>query len=117
MHERARDARRFERPAEVIALADRAEQIDVARHGETAYDVGETDAQPLRRPPRVPLGQTQDPHGVRTIPTVRRRKRVVVYIASTQRGGAEIALRTLIGELDESIDVVMMGVDRAVCTW
>jgi glycosyltransferase involved in cell wall biosynthesis len=42
---------------------------------------------------------------------------VVLYTETTARGGAEVAMRNLIGALDETIHATVMGVDRSVCEW
>jgi glycosyltransferase involved in cell wall biosynthesis len=44
-------------------------------------------------------------------------ERVVVYTEASGRGGAEVSLRNLLAELDPSLDVIVMGVDEAVCSW
>ncbi len=44
-------------------------------------------------------------------------ERIVVYTEATGRGGAEVSLRNLLAELDPALDIVVMGVDEAVCSW
>ena len=43
--------------------------------------------------------------------------RLAVYSDATERGGAEISLRTLLGVLDPSIEVSVLGVDESVLDW
>jgi glycosyltransferase involved in cell wall biosynthesis len=43
--------------------------------------------------------------------------RVVFYTESTSYGGAEVALRNLLAELDSSIDATVLAVDPAVGEW
>ena len=43
-----------------------------------------------------------------------RRRRVVVYTDASDLGGAEVSLRTLLGALDASVDVALVGVERRV---
>jgi glycosyltransferase involved in cell wall biosynthesis len=42
---------------------------------------------------------------------------LVVYLDSETRGGAETATATLVGALDPSIRVTVMGFDETLCTW
>jgi glycosyltransferase involved in cell wall biosynthesis len=44
-------------------------------------------------------------------------RRLVVFSEAVGRGGAEIALRNLIAELDSSYELTVMGVDTAICSW
>jgi glycosyltransferase involved in cell wall biosynthesis len=46
--------------------------------------------------------------------TPERRRRVTVYSDATDLGGAEVSLRTLLGALDPSLDVVAVGVEQRV---
>jgi glycosyltransferase involved in cell wall biosynthesis/O-antigen/teichoic acid export membrane protein len=43
--------------------------------------------------------------------------RVLAYSDATRRGGAELALGYLIAELDQSIEVIVMGVEPIVVAW
>lgn len=43
--------------------------------------------------------------------------RVLAFSDATRRGGAELALGYLIAELDQSIEVIVMGVEPIVVTW
>jgi glycosyltransferase involved in cell wall biosynthesis len=43
-----------------------------------------------------------------------RRRRVTVYSDARELGGAEVSLRTLLGALDRSLDVVVVGVEQRV---
>jgi glycosyltransferase involved in cell wall biosynthesis/O-antigen/teichoic acid export membrane protein len=43
--------------------------------------------------------------------------RLVVYSDATRRGGAELALGYLIAELDQSIEVIVVGVEPIVVSW
>jgi glycosyltransferase involved in cell wall biosynthesis len=43
--------------------------------------------------------------------------RVVFYTESTSYGGAEVALRNLLAELDDSIDATVLAADTAVGAW
>jgi glycosyltransferase involved in cell wall biosynthesis len=44
-------------------------------------------------------------------------RRIVLYTEATSRGGAEVSLRNLAAHLDPALDVVVMGVDAAICDW
>ena len=43
--------------------------------------------------------------------------RLAVYTDATERGGAEISLRTLLGALDADFEVTVLGVDEDVVAW
>jgi glycosyltransferase involved in cell wall biosynthesis len=49
--------------------------------------------------------------------SARHGRRVVLYTESRGRGGAEIVLRHLVGGLDPSFELVLMGVDPAITSW
>jgi len=49
--------------------------------------------------------------------TMRRDRHIVVYLDSEVRGGAETATASLVGALDPSINVTVMGIDEELCTW
>ena len=122
------DVRRGRRVSrwQIGPLGDGAEQIDGPSQGEAADDVVDPQSVPARGRPRILVGDAEDakraggdgvlyPRPVTA--RARSAERVVVYTEATGRGGAEVSLRNLLTELDASLDVVVLGVDEAICSW
>ncbi len=111
---------------QIGAFDDGAEQINGAGLGEAPDDVVEPESVSARGRPRILVGDAEDaergggdevlyPRPVTA--RARSAERVVVYTEATGRGGAEVSLRNLLGELDTSFDVVVLGVDESICSW